>query len=504
MLSKINLFGFYFFSALAIIGLCFFAYPNPWFNFPPFILILLIILHHSILTKRRWKVIYLFSSLGFAGVLYWLYYPCYVYGGIPLLVSFCFPILMGLYLGLYVLVYALIISWVRPYLSFFELSWFGASLWMGLAIIREFLFSGFPWVDLAVCFAPYPYCLQILRLVGANGFAFFIILLCFWSLNKKYWLGVVGIILFLIGVNFFPLNLSGTHSLNVGLVQASIEQEHKWDEKFQKNTLHTYIKLSHFVRRPDLIVWPETCMPFYFQEVNSLSNQLKQFVRLTQVNLLFGAPGYKFVSKDHYLLFNRAYLLNAQGQVLGFYEKEKLVPFGEYIPFSFLKPLFGFFSAGVGEFTPGKVVSPLYLNKNLALGVLICYEAIFPALAEKRVKQGGNILINISNDAWFGQTSAPYQHLYLAVLRAIEQQRYLVRATNSGISVIIDPRGNIMVSLGIFKRGHIQARVKAIASKSFFNRYFIFFYTFPFGLILIFLGIIFYRRSYGVVLNGGV
>ena len=189
--------------------------------------------------------------------------------------------------------------------------------------------------------------------------------------------------------------------------------------------------------------------------------------------LLFGAPGFRRTlgGED---AFNRAYLVSADGADRGWYDKEHLVPFGEYVPpfldLPFLRPLL----QGVGEFLPGESTKPLTLasaspdREPLVLGVLICYESIFPELARKQVAEGATLLVNISNDAWFGFSAAPMQHLSLAVLRAVEQRRWLARSTNTGISAFVDPYGSIVVRGGLFKAESLSHPVVPLTETSLF------------------------------------
>ncbi|WP_456325385.1 apolipoprotein N-acyltransferase [Desulfonauticus submarinus] len=471
---------------------CFFSYPNPYFCFPPFLFLLLGSLHVLAIEKRNYsKFVYIYSSFGYAVVFYWIYYPCYKYGNIPFYLSCCFPILIGFYLSIYIWVYYILIRLMRRYLSFFWLGIFAAGLWMALEIIREYFLSGFPWPDLALIFSPYPFFLQCLKFIGAKGFSFFVVLITFFLINRKYVFVSFSIFMILILLNIFSLlSVPPTISkLKVRLVQGNIDQEHKWDKEYQENTVHTYMNLSlknvYKNKKLDLVIWPETCMPFYFQERSKLSNIIRKFVRDNKIYLLFGSPGYKFISEKKYLLFNRAYLLDDKGDIIGIYDKQKLVPFGEYLPFNFLYSVFRFFYTGVGDFSPGLLTDPLKMN-NLALGVLICYEAIFSHLVEDRVNKGSEILINISNDAWFGDSSAPYQHLFLTTLRAIEQQRYILRCTNSGITAIISNKGVVLKKIDLFKKGYLDFIVYTIKENSFFNKYFYYIYSFPFIILIIF------------------
>ena len=229
----------------------------------------------------------------------------------------------------------------------------------------------------------------------------------------------------------------------VAVVQGNIDQSLKWDASYQGSTVARYVDLSRKVQitaNPSLIVWPETSMPFYFQDDTPLRRPVLDFLASTNATLLLGAPAYTMRS-GNYTLFNRAYLLNGDGSAFSWYDKEHLVPFGEYMPLPGWLPLEKLVN-GVGDFAPGHDQKPLRTG-DLAVGTLVCYEAIFPGLAQERVSQGANLIVIISNDAWFGATSAPMQHLNLTALRAIEQGRWIVRSTNTGISAFIDPLGRI-------------------------------------------------------------
>ncbi len=196
------------------------------------------------------------------------------------------------------------------------------------------------------------------------------------------------------------------------------------------------------------MTWPETALPFYFQDGEELAGSVIRFARRHDVPVLAGSPAY-IRQGESYSLYNRVYLVTPQGTEFPRYDKVHLVPFGEYVPFGKYLPFLSKLVHGVGDFRPGRDAAPLRY-RDLALGVLVCYEAIFPELAQERVEAGANVLINVSNDAWFGRSSAPMQHLGLAALRAVEQGRFLIRATNTGISAVIDPKGRILARSGLF------------------------------------------------------
>lgn len=285
--------------------------------------------------------------------------------------------------------------------------------------------------------------------------------------------------------------------LSVALIQGNLDQNVKWEPTMQRLTLQRYLTLSREALvfpdprfgRPDLLVWPETAMPFDYERHPVFSEQIREQARKEKVSILFGAPGFRRNLDGSTSTFNCAYLVGPDGVDAGQYEKEHLVPFGEYTPryldIPFLRPLL----QGVGNFTPGEHTEPLRMrpltnrtgvagqeapagrtdsDSRLVQGPLICYEAIFPELARKQVRLGASLLVNISNDAWFGRSSAPEQHLQQSVLRAVEQGRWLIRATNTGISAFIAPTGNITVRGNLFRAEVVPGQVVPLQDKTLF------------------------------------
>ncbi len=167
---------------------------------------------------------------------------------------------------------------------------------------------------------------------------------------------------------------------------------------------------------------------------------------------------------------NSAFLVNPDGVVAGRYDKVHLVPYGEYVPLKQLFPFIGKLVEGIGDFRSGDDYIPLADGKR-RYGVLICYEGIFPEGARAYKKQGADLLVNITNDAWFGTSSAPYQHLSMTVFRAVETRLFLVRAANTGVSAIIDPTGSMISRTTLFERNVLQGSVKFIDKKTFYAAY---------------------------------
>ena len=258
--------------------------------------------------------------------------------------------------------------------------------------------------------------------------------------------------------------------LKVAMVQGDIPQSLKWDPQFLASSFQIYQEQSAAAakRGADLIVWPEAAAAFFFQPEDRYPPAFAQdaayrqrlLTLATQAGdpILFGAPALG-VEDGRVGFYNRAYLIAPGGRVEAWYDKLQLVPFGEYVP---LRRVFGYFVsrvvAGMGDMFAGHTQT-VFQVKDAKLGVLICYESIFPNLARSVVKDGAEILVNITNDAWYGESSAPYQLLAMAALRAVETKVPLVRVANTGISAVIEPTGRITMPTPLFTRGTQTADV---------------------------------------------
>ncbi len=254
-------------------------------------------------------------------------------------------------------------------------------------------------------------------------------------------------------------------SFRVAMVQGNIPQTVKWDPNALAPTFKIYSDQSAQGAKQgaDLIVWPEAAATFLFQPDDryppavaddaAYRDALLKLARDLGKPILFGAPAL-VVRDDRVAGFaNRAYLVSAQGEVTAWYDKIQLVPFGEYVPF---RAVLGYFVDrivhGMGDMVPGEQQTLFNLN-GAKLSVLICYESIFPDLARRSVKEGADVMVNITNDAWYGTSSAPYQLLAMAAMRSVETKVPMIRAANTGISAIILDDGTITATTPLFKRG---------------------------------------------------
>jgi apolipoprotein N-acyltransferase len=420
-------------------------------------------------------------------LLYWIVIVLGHYGNLNTVVSFVILILLCLYLALYPAIFSSLTTYLRG--SRLDLILM-AGFWVGLEYIRSKLLTGFPWCFLGHTQYEHLYVIQIADICGVYGLSFLIILsngiIC-WLLFMRHekrgnllkWQILIAVIM--VGSTFsyahyrlseeVPVKKSG-QSVNTVIVQGNIDQSVKWDPAYQEKTMAKYLRLTRSTRdfRPGLIVWPETAIPFFFQDNVKFSPCVLSLVMKSGAPLIFGSPAYKRVSGiTRY--YNRAYLLTPDDQPIKYYDKVHLVPFGEYVPLGRFLAFVNRLVPAAGDFDMGDKVAPLK-HEGLSAGILICFEIIFPELARAHARKGANILVNLTNDAWFGMTSAPYQHLSMAVFRSVENRLPTIRAANTGFSAFISPRGEILAQSDLFTEAVLKVSVDiSEPTLSFYSRY---------------------------------
>jgi apolipoprotein N-acyltransferase len=435
------------------------------------------------------------------GLLYWISQVIVMYGYLPIYIGISAMILLSFCLSLYFALFSAALVFLRNK-GFSEIVT-APLLWTCLEFIKSNIFTGFPWENLAYSQYQYLTIIQITDITGIYGLSFvvvFVNVLLFDLIaqrqNGKMILSELTsgciILALLVGYGTFSLNrvnteLKTAEALEVSLIQGNIDQNIKWNPQYQEASIEIYKNLS-LVKAPvgrGLIVWPETATPFFFQDLFDLSVSVRAIPRLSSDWLLFGSPSYvEEGSRTFYM--NSAFLLSPDGKIAGKYDKVHLVPYGEYVPLRNFFPFINKLVAGIGDFRKGEGNNPVKFGNHF-LGILICYEGIFPELSREYKEKGANLLVNITNDAWFGRTSAPYQHLSMTVFRAVENRTFFLRSANTGISAIISPSGKIIKKTGLFERTILRGSVKLLDRKTIYALYGdIFVY-----ICLIFLGVIF-------------
>ncbi|MBW2066128.1 MAG: apolipoprotein N-acyltransferase, partial [Deltaproteobacteria bacterium] len=372
-------------------------------------------------------------------LVYWVIVAMSHYGGLNFLVSGSVMVLLCLYLSLYPALF----SYFYVFLKESRLvALQAACVWVLLEYIRGRFLTGFPWSLLGYSQYDFVELIQITDLVGVYGVSFLIVAMNGFiqgmafkesrllkaTLRRDFPL-LLSMVLSVLLYGHYRLSQEPpfrqrSPSLKVAVVQGNIDQSVKWDHNYQKKTMDIYTRLSLSAAsfRPDLVVWPETSLPFFFQENNDLSKVVFEISKILDSDIIFGSPAYEREGNE-VRYYNRVYYLPRGGNI-SFYDKVHLVPFGEYVPMKRFLPFVNRLVPAAGDFTPGRRIEPLKADL-VSPGILICFEAIFPEIAREHVANGADILVNLTNDAWFGRTSAPFQHLSMAVFRAVENDRPL-------------------------------------------------------------------------------
>jgi apolipoprotein N-acyltransferase len=463
---------------------------------------------------------FLTGLTAYIGIIYWIAYVVVHYGYLPLPVGIAVMLLLSAYLALYVALFAAGVVYfhargVSPILA-------APLLWTSLEYAKSHLLTGFPWENLGYSQYLFTPLIQAADITGVFGLSFVIVFVNvviydvfhFWHSRRERKRGlrritaevIAGclVLLILVGYGIFRIrdvekSLDQAPQMPVSLIQGNIDQSVKWRPDFQQETIRIYTTLTRQVAPAGngLIVWPETATPFFFQDQNEMHREVASLPRLTSDWLLFGSPRYERDGLD-LLFLNSAFLLSPDGRIAGRYDKVHLVPYGEYVPLRRFFPFINKLVAGIGDFRSGPGYEPLIMQADglsRKLGVMICYEGILPEAGRAYRQQGASLLVNITNDAWFGNTSAPYQHLSMTAFRSVENRLYLVRAANTGISAIIDPTGRIKARSALFEKATLAGTVRLMDESTFYSTYGdVFVYGCILGLILI-LTITIKRRS---------
>ena len=424
------------------------------------------------------------------GRIYWIAETLINYGGLNQIQALTSTAALVLYLALYPALFFLICRSLPSRSPFF--SWLAASAWVLLDWAQSWILTGFPWQQIGYSQHRNLTVLQFASVAGIYGLSFAVILVNAAVAQAilvprrlrfcagPVLIGIAGLVAYgnlrLATVRSEP---SATTHARVAVIQGSIPQDAKWKADRQRRTTDHYIELtrSFLAENPgasyDLIVFPETALPYYltdpvFEEyrerVSGLARQLDTPILVGSLEGRSGVPGHP--------IYNRAFLMDRRGDLIDFADKVHLVPFGEYLPlpqlFSYLDQL----TAESGRFTHGDSHRALALPEGeLLLGIFICYESIFPGITRTLALDGANLLINTTNDAWFGYTSAPYQHMAMAAVRAVECGLPLVRAANTGISGAVAPSGKVLAATELFETTTIDVLLPPPVPATFYVRH---------------------------------
>ncbi len=435
---------------------------------------------------------FLTGMVFYACGLTWINNTLINYGNLSTILSFLVLGLLASYLSFFTALFCFLIRRVCQE-SNGLLFLFAPVLWVSLEYIRSTHSEyGFAWLGLGYSqFKTLPV-IQMAEITGVYGVSWLIMLvntglyLAWKTWEPKKGGEKLGVRFLTLTVLVFSLwwgygSLALTHSpgntekdsvLTVGLIQGNVKQFMKWNPVYQNVVMDKYknLTLTAAKSKPQLIVWPETAMPFYYNQHTLGTRFIKDLAQRTKIPILFGSP-HKEGRNGKFIHYNSAYLVDSSGKTKNRYDKIHLVPFGEFVPFRKLLFFLEKLVVMVGDFGRGKKAAPFEVAGHKA-GVSICYEIIFPDLIRQAVKNGADFLVNITNDAWFGKSAASYQHMSMGALRAVENRVPIVRAANTGISGTIDATGALRDETGIFlEEAQITKITPRQASLSFYSSY---------------------------------
>jgi apolipoprotein N-acyltransferase len=481
-------------SALAALSGALFAAAFPtfnlhflaWFAFIPFFLVL-----KGKTVKEGFWLGGIMGTAFFIGTVYWVTNSVHFYGHMPLVLASLVTLLLCVYLAIYTALFGAAAVHVRKHHpTLFIIA--APALWVSLELARTYVFSGFPWSLAGYSQYSVLPVIQIADITGVYGVSFLIILIntaiAEFLLDRKNYRALLAVAVAMIAVLGYgwvklekPEKPGG---IIVSVVQGNIEQDKKWDPTYQAQTIAVYKKLTlaALKQRPDLVLWPETAVPFYFTGAREsdleLSMDLIAFVKQNKTPLLFGSPTFEVKPDRRIIGRNSAFLLTAEGAIGATYHKIHLVPFGEYVP---LKSMLFFVEKmveAIGDFQAGDAYTVMTVpygdpsqNAKASISTLICYEMIFPDLVRQFVNHGATIITTVTNDAWFGKTAAPYQHFSMAVFRAVENRVPIARAANTGISGFVDDKGKILETSKIFTEAQLTRTIQPGTDKTFYTRH---------------------------------
>ena len=419
---------------------------------------------------------YLAGIIWYAGTCFWVYHSMHVYGGLGPLVSAGILVLFCLYLGLYHGLFGALLAKAASGASGSRRAIIVAPfLWVMVELARARV-TGFPWDLLGTAQVDNIPLAQIARFTGVYGVSFGTMLVntafaatFLLPRHRRRMLltssaMTAAILQAGVLVKAPPLPTGYT----ARLVQQNIPIETAWDAENFQQTLSELRALSASAPAPPLVIWPESPAPFFTNDA-IFRNQLADTALQAHAYVIAGSLGVPVRRQPEAKLYNSAVLVSPAGEWVARYDKVHLVPFGEYVPF---KSIFGFagkLTREVGDFSPG-TQRVVFDAGGQRVGVFICYESVFPDEIREFAANGAQVFVNLSNDGWFGDYGAPGQHLNMVRMRAIENQRWVLRATNTGITASVDPYGQVKASAPRHQRTVLDVPYGLVDGTTFYTR----------------------------------
>ncbi len=425
----------------------------------------------------------------FAGTLYWFVVTLTMFGGLSAPLAL-FGSAMGVaYLALYPALFAVIQARLVRALGIRAVL-LSPAVWVATEMARTYSPLDFPWDLLGYSQATVLPVAQIASVVGVYGLSGLVASVsaaaAYAALDKsaRRWRVGAGVALLLVSVSVWgawrirneALVREGT-AVRVAVLQGNILQDHKWDPAMRDAIMSRYIDMTREAigRHAQFIIWPESATPLPYDQDVARGERIRRLAREAKVTLLIGSDQVEPITTvpvatpPQTRFYNAAYLIKPDGTTAAVYRKMHLVPFGEYVPFSRLLYFMGPLVEAVSDFAPGTEATLLPVQGHM-VSTAICYEIIYAGLMRSFVTGGSELLTTITNDAWYGWSSAAFQHWEQATLRPIEQGRYLARAANTGISGFVDPYGRVLQRSNMFQSAVMAEDLRFLTGRTIYSR----------------------------------
>jgi apolipoprotein N-acyltransferase len=430
---------------------------------------------------------YVSGVLWYLGSCYWVYYVMHVYGGIGVATSVVLLLMYALYLALYHGLFGFLLALIAARRNGFSLRAlvFTPFLWVAIELARTYI-TGFPWDLLGTTQIDNIPLARVATVTGVYGISFEIALvntalaaafLVPYARRKVLLTAALAAAVALhSGKLYHPAALPAADGAT--LVQANVPllESGDWTLDYLVQTLDSLQALSVWPKynkpgTPGLIIWPESPAPFFVTDLH-LRHTLANVARATDSYIIAGSLGIEHAGEPGRQpdIYNSAAVVTTSGAWTARYDKIHLVPFGEYVPFARLFRFASGLTRQIGTFARGRQRVPLPVGED-KIGVFICYESIFPDEVRQFAKNGAELFVNISNDGWYGEGGAPWQHLNMARMRAVENNRWLLRDTNTGITAVIDPFGRVVAEAPRNQRTQLQAAYSREKTTTFYTRH---------------------------------
>ncbi len=419
---------------------------------------------------------WLVGTVFFLLLLRWLDHTFRNYSLIPWPLTWLPTLGLAAYCGLYVGLVAALVSWLSQRGGAGRALAATPFLWVAGEWIRGQLLSGFPWGLLGYSQSRELQVIQIAEVTGVYGVSFLLVtvnaaLAGIVALGWRRAAPAAGVTAaLLIGTLAFGLGRlaepPSARTIPVAVVQPSIQQSLKWDPAYRAETVGIYTALTRRAagENPSIVFWPETAAPIFLRRDPGLVVDLQVLSAEIKAPLLVGS-----LDGDRSGFYNSAFLLTGRGIIVK-YDKIHLVPFGEYVPLSRIIGFVRHWAEFISEFQAGEMPR-VFSELDPPFGVVICYEGVFPDLFRRFVAGGAEYMVNITNDAWFGTTSGPWQHLGVLPFRAVENRVAIARAANTGVSTMVEPSGRIGPALGLMQRGVLSLTLPLRSRTTLYTRF---------------------------------